>query len=187
MYHISADKRSRKSAELIWDGMEQCLREKSLDKLRISDIYQKSYISRATFYRLFDSVKDVLVYECDQIYDQLAAELAQQHFQSKHEFFLALIEKWMKQEVLVKTLVENNMVNVIYETHMKNRRFMKDIFLEKMTITEKDTDYLVSLLATLIPASINVWYLHGKTETPQEVYHAVCQSLNIIGDQLIRN
>ncbi len=46
MYHISHDKRAQKSAELIWQGMEQCLQEKPFDKLRISDINQKSYVSR---------------------------------------------------------------------------------------------------------------------------------------------
>lgn len=187
MYHVSNDKRSRTSARLICEGVEQCLQEKPLSKLRINDIYQKSYVSRATFYRLFDSVKDVLVYECDQIYDQLAAELAGQHFQTKHDFFLTLIKKWTNHEVLIKTLVENNMVNVIYETHMKNRNFMEQLFLDDVSLSDQEADYLISLLSNLIPAAINVWYLHGKTETPQEIYHAVCQSLNIIGNQLLQN
>ncbi|MFR4008571.1 MAG: hypothetical protein ACLT0Y_04305 [Christensenellales bacterium] len=37
------------------------MQEKPFHKLRISDINQKSYVSRATFYRLFDSLQDVLV------------------------------------------------------------------------------------------------------------------------------
>lgn len=65
MYHVSNDIRSKKSADLIWNGMKKCLLEKSLDKLHITDIYQKSFVSRATFYRLFDSLPDVIAYECD--------------------------------------------------------------------------------------------------------------------------
>ena len=131
MYHISKDKRSRKSAELIWKGMEQCLQEKSFDKLRISDINQKSYVSRATFYRLFDSLQDVLAYECDQIYSQLAEAVKHADSFSKQDFFVLLVEKWMAQDVLIKVLVENNMTNVIYDTHMKNRDFMKRIFFKR--------------------------------------------------------
>ena len=95
MYHISTDKRAQKSAALIWQGMEQYLQEKPFHKLRISDINQKSYVSRATFYRLFDSLQDVLVYQCDRIYSQLEKAFRSNEIQTKQDFFLLLIEKWM--------------------------------------------------------------------------------------------
>lgn len=184
MYHISGDKRAQKSAELIWQGMEQCLQEKPFSKLRISDINQKSYISRATFYRLFDGLQDVLVYECDQICSQLAEAMENTPFNSKQDFFLLLVEKWMAQDVLIKTLAENNLTGIIYETHMKNRDFMKAVFLKDTAVSEREADYMVSLLANIIPASMNTWYLHGKSESPVEVYQAVSRSLNIIGEQV---
>lgn len=184
MYHISNDKRSQKSAELIWQGMEQCLKEKSFDKLRISDINQKSYVSRATFYRLFDSLQDVLVYECDRIYMELAESAEISALQSKRKFFLLLAKKWMEQDILLKALVENNLTSIIYDTHMKNRDFMKEIFLKDMSISDCQADYLVSILANLIPAAMNTWYIHGKNESPLEVYRAVCRSIGIIGKQL---
>lgn len=184
MYHISNDKRSRKSAELIWQGMKQCLQEKGFDKLRINDICQKSYVSRATFYRLFDSLQDVLAYECDQIYKQLAEAVQSTSIKSKQEFFCLLVKKWMDQEILIKTLVENNMISIIYETHMKHRRFMEKIFLKNIAVSDEEADYMVSLLANIIPAAMNVWYLHKKTETSEDVYRIVGHSLNLIGRQL---
>ena len=184
MYHISNDKRVQKSAELIWQGMEQCLQEKSFDKLRVSDINQKSYISRATFYRLFDSLQDVLAYECDQIYNQLADAVKGAAIHSKQDFFILLVEKWMAQEVLIKTLVENNLTGILYDTHMKNRGFMKEVFLKETALSEHEADYMVSLLANIIPAAMNTWYRHGRSESPMEVYQAVSRSLHIIGEQL---
>lgn len=184
MYHISHDKRAQKSAELIWQGMEQCLQEKPFDKLRISDINQKSYVSRATFYRLFDGLQDVLVYACDRIYSQLAEAVNGAKIHSRQEFFLLLIEKWMKQEVLIQTLVENNLTGILYETHMKNRDFMKAIFLNDTTLSEQETDYLVSILANIIPAAMNIWYRHGKTESPATIYQAVSRSVTIIGEKI---
>ncbi len=184
MYHISNDKRSQKSAELIWQGMEKCLQEKSFEKLRITDIYQKSFVSRATFYRLFDSLQDVIVYECDCIYMRLAKEIKQESFRSKQDFFIYLIESWLKQEVLIKTLVENNMINVIYETHMKNTELMKKIFLENVMISDSEADYLISVLANIIPAALNVWGLHGKAESSIEIYKKISRSLDIISKQL---
>ena len=184
MYHISSDKRAQKSAELIWQGMEQCLHEKRFDKLRISDINQRSYISRATFYRLFDSLQDVLAYRCDLIYCQLADAVKSTSFRSKQDFFLLLIEKWMEQDILLKVLVENNMTSILYETHMKNRDFMKEIFLKDTDISEREADYMISILANIIPAAMNTWYLHGRTESPMQVYQSVSRGLHIIGKQL---
>lgn len=187
MYHVSTDKRSQKSAQLIWEGMEKALQEKPLRKLRVIDIYEKSFVSRATFYRLFDSVEDVLSYECDLIYHQLTEVVQNAAFDSRQQLFLCLIEKWLAQEVLIKTLVENNLVSVIYETHMKNRELMKEVFLKDTTISDSEADYLSAILATLIPASVNIWYLHGKTDTPNEIYLAVSRSLKIIGNELPTN
>ncbi len=184
MYHVSNDIRSKKSAELIWQGMEKCLLEKSLDKVRITDIYQKSFVSRATFYRLFDSIQDVIAYKCDCIYLQLAENIKTSLFKSRQEIFLFLIEEWLKQEVLIKTLVENNMISIIYSTHMKNHELLKQLFLEDVSLSEKEADYLVSILANIIPAAVNTWYLHGKTETPKEIYQAVTHSLTVISKQL---
>lgn len=184
MYHISSDKRAQKSSQLIWQGMAACLQEKHFDQLRISDISQKSYISRATFYRLFDNLRDVLVYQCDQIYSQLADAVAHAAVSSKRDFFLLLIEKWMAQDVLIQTLVENNMTSIIYETHMKNRDFMKRVFLQEHGISEREADYMTALLANIIPAAMQTWYLHGKTESPAAVYQAVRKSLYYIDKQL---
>ena len=187
MYHISNDIRTKKSAELIWQGMEQCLMEKDLDKLRITDIYQKSYVSRATFYRLFDSVQDVIAYKCDCIYMQLAENIETSFFKSRQEIFLYLIKEWLKQEVLIKTLVENNLISIIYDTHMKNHELLKKIFLENVSLSDNEADYLVSILANIIPAAVNTWYLHGKTESSEEIYKAVTHSLAIISNQLSKN
>ena len=96
----------------------------SVHKLRISYINQKSYVSRATFYRLFDRLQDVLVYQCDRIYSQLEKALQSNEIQTKQDFFLLLIEKWMVQGVLLPTLVEHNLTGILYDTQMKHRDFM---------------------------------------------------------------
>ena len=61
---------------------------------------------------------------------------------------------------------------------------MKEVFQKGTVLSEREADYMVSLLANLIPAAMNIWYRHGKNESPGEVYYAVGQSLNIIKNQL---
>lgn len=184
MYHVSSDKRSRRSAELIWQGMKECLQEKSLDKLRVTDINQKSFVSRATFYRLFDAPKDVIAYECDCVYLRLAETMDQEAYPTKHAFFLCMIEKWLDEELLIRTVVENNLVSLLYETHRRHIDRMKHIFLEDTALDAQQADYLAAVLANIIPAALTVWYQHGKTESPEEIYRAVSRSLRIIEKEL---
>lgn len=105
-----------------------------------------------------------MIYECDCIYTQLADALKSKAVHTKQVFFLLLIEKWMAQEVLIETLVENSLTGILYDTHMKNRNFMKTIFLKDSAFSEREADYMVSLLANIIPADMNIRYQHGKTD-----------------------
>lgn len=180
MYHVSEDKRAVKSAELIWEGMEKCLQEKPLGKIRVADINEKSYVSRATFYRLFDSIQDVLVYECDKIFSELSAQLGKGGFSSSGEFFLFFIQQWLKQKTLVKVLAENNLTNILYATHMKNKNLIRTIFIRDTAISDNDADFLISILTGFIPTVIQVWVEHGQIETAEELFCSVRKSAHII-------
>ena len=178
MYHVSTDKRAVKSAELIWEGLEKCLEEKELKKIRIADINEKSYISRATFYRLFDSIEDVLVYRCDKVFDSVVSEIGA--FSSTMDMFLFFIERWLEQKTLLRAIAENNMTNLIYATHMKNKEIVKRVYIREAEITEADADYLISILTSILPAVMNTWYEHGKKESAEEIYEVVKKSVSIM-------
>lgn len=180
MYHVSEDKRAVKSAELIWGGMEKCLQEKPLEKIRVADINEKSYVSRATFYRLFDSIQDVLVYECDRIFSEISAQLGKEGFSSSGEFFLFFIQQWLKQKTLIKALAENNLTNILYATHMRNKDLIRTIFIRDTAISDNDADFLISILTGFIPSVIHVWDEHGQIETAEELFFAVRKSAHII-------
>ena len=156
------------------------MQEKALATVRVSDINEKSFVSRATFYRLFDSVQDVLVYECDCIFTELTLELSKGSFSSSKELFLFFIRQWLRQKALLKALVENNLTNILYDTHMKNRELLKTIYAHESKMDEQDADYLVSVLTGIIPSVINVWYMHGQRESADEIFQRVCSCISTI-------
>ena len=67
MYHIKSDRRSQASANELARGLNVCLKSMPLSTITVSDLHRITGISRATFYRLFDTIEDVLVYQCDQM------------------------------------------------------------------------------------------------------------------------
>ncbi len=62
MYHISKDERAKKSAIKIGNGLLRCLKTKEFYQITVTDIQKTSNVGRATFYRLFDNITDVLSY-----------------------------------------------------------------------------------------------------------------------------
>ena len=62
MYHIANDPRARKSAELIAHSVLALSKNKSANQLSIAAIQRVSSVSRSTFYRLFDTPVDVLLW-----------------------------------------------------------------------------------------------------------------------------
>jgi AcrR family transcriptional regulator len=77
MYHIADDRRARRSASMVADGLMACLREKTLAKVRIADITGAAGVGRATFYRLFDGVDDVLRWRCDAVFADIVAGIGE--------------------------------------------------------------------------------------------------------------
>ena len=60
MHHVKNDKRSQTSANAIYEALLKLLKSNSFDNITVSSICEESNISRATFYRNFDILEDVL-------------------------------------------------------------------------------------------------------------------------------
>lgn len=56
MYHIPNDKRSRKSAALICEGLAEKLREKPYDQISITDVCVPRGIAQTTFYGHYEDI-----------------------------------------------------------------------------------------------------------------------------------
>lgn len=184
MYHVSKDIRAVKSAELIWQGLRECMKEKKIGKIRIADINEKSYVSRATFYRLFDTIEDVLVYECDMIFEQLSTKLAGQKFSSSGDFFLFFIQQWLEQKDLTMGLADNNLTHIIYDAHMRHNSLIRDVIIKDKLLRDAEADYLVAILSGILPAAMDIWHRHGQKECAEEIFRMVSKSAFVIDSAL---
>ena len=179
MYHIANDMRAKKSAELICKGLEECLAEKPLDKIRVKDICDKYYVSRATFYRLFDCTNDVLSYECDMIRDDTVKAIESSSFKDKNEEVMFSIKRWLKHEAIVKAIVDNRLIGILYDSHMRNAERLKELY----SVYYKDDhqfNYFVSILVSLIFAALSLHFQNGATESVEEVFGSVCKNASLI-------
>ena len=179
MYHISKDARAKKSAELICLGLEKCLEEKPFNRISVNDIYKKCFVSRTTFYRLFDSITDVLSYECDNIFFE-RLKLAETHIaSSKKEQALYIIKIWLTHKQLIRALVENNLGWILFETHRKNAELLKKLYPIHFA-SDLQLDYFISILSSFICSSLFVYFRHNESEILEDVYKIICDCISTI-------
>lgn len=170
MYHIKSDKRSQASAaEIVW-GLQECLESKPLKSITVSDLHKVTGISRATFYRLFDTPEDVLIYQLDQM-----TEGAYQLYEQEKELPAAqLLEKTiatgLENHGFIRALVVNGRHDLLFrytERNFHKLDTLKRIFPENMEQPERD--YIIAHLSMAMVATQITWARNGHREQPKDL------------------
>lgn len=180
MYHISNDKRSKVSAELIWDGLLKCLENKSFDNITISDLYKTTGVARTTFYRCFDNISDILFWKCDKCFYET---LNCYDFSKKlNEFNLAehYFKYWVNNSYILELLIKINRQDIIYSSHFKNAEFLKEKYGELESINSKYGKYFIAIRTGITISILTTWIKNGKKETINELLEIIKEELLII-------
>ena len=78
MYHIHSDKRVNQSVESIGKALHQLIAATPYRQISVTALAKEAGVSKATFYRSFDTIDDVLRYETDQAVEQMIAYMMDQ-------------------------------------------------------------------------------------------------------------
>lgn len=170
MYHIKPDKRSQASAAQIVQGLQECLRSTPLKSITVSDIHRATGISRATFYRLFDTPEDVLHYQFDQMVQRAGAYYENQRQLALAQILEGTIAMGMEYHEFLKALVENGRFDLLYQYTEKSFRILdsqRKIFPENMEPRERE--YVTSHLSMALVATLITWSRNGRRESAAEV------------------
>ena len=180
MYHIKNDKRSQTSARLISEGLLKCLSDKEFSKITITDVQRASFVGRATFYRLFDNLTDVLAYQCDQIFEDVIYSYDTSSKQSPESIITHFIDNWLKHEKLLEAIVECNRLDIIIESHRKTKDKIKNFFFLNIEMDTTQTDYLIVVLTALMSGILAEWVRNGRKENTLQLYNQVRNSIRLI-------
>lgn len=164
MYHIKEDRRSQASAAAIVRGMQECLKTIPLKSITVSDLYRASGISRATFYRLFDTPDDVLHYQLNQMISSMDST------GNPMEHLEKTIAQGMQYHEFIKALVDNRRIDLLFEYTEKNFRVLDQQGAILPTDMEKlEREYLLTHLSMSMVATLITWSRNGRKESAAEV------------------
>lgn len=177
MYHIKNDKRMIKSASLICESLADILSIKSYEEISITDICESKGIARTTFYRLFDTLDDVLLYQFDVLFENSLIKYNENN-NPNSSFSKTIIEIAVNNKALVTAIVASGRGDLFSVcTKNKEKRILQNLNLQ---MTEKDCLYMTEILTQITFAVINIWVKNGYNESPEELYDIIKRQIKII-------
>ncbi|MDC7222118.1 MAG: TetR/AcrR family transcriptional regulator C-terminal domain-containing protein [Spirochaetales bacterium] len=176
MYHIKKDKRSVRSAERLYKGLIECLKRKSISDVTISDICQVSEVGRATFYRTFDTITDILYMKCDLSFKEVLQGFINDTDLARADRFSLIryyIDYWINNSEILENLIMINRLDIIFTCHRNNSRIISERFEKDSLFTEKEMKYLIALRSGETISLLITWVEGGKRESPSELIRTV--------------
>lgn len=173
MYHIKEDKRAQKSADLIYEGLSALMEKNEYDKITITDIQKASTVGRATFYRSFDNVTDVLYWQCDIHYKECMTGYLEQvdTMDDPYHFLKYFFDYWIKagNSKILEQIISIGHYDIIFSCHFNSSMILSDIDPTKPGNNTESYKYHMSGLIGAFVGFLITWISNGKTLTSDEL------------------
>ncbi|MGN0683547.1 MAG: hypothetical protein ACI4JY_07710 [Oscillospiraceae bacterium] len=181
MYHIKNDKRAMKSADLICGGLADILKKKTYPEISISEVCAQNGVARTTFYRLFDTLDDVLTYQFDKLFENSLNRFSSEQ-RKEVTFAKIMIETAVSDKALITAIVSGGRSDLFnFVTRQKENAILSGIGL---FMTETDRKYCTAMLTQLAYSVISVWIATGCRESAEELYAIMRHELKTIYENM---
>lgn len=185
MYHIKEDKRSKQSSSLIFNAFKTLLYEKSYSDIRITEVIERAQVSRATFYRNYDTLEDILRYECDQKFIDLKEYITKYYLNQNSErnthhpldLLKPFLRFWYLDSDIVELLIRINNKEILYSNISD---LVKKLIDKIKSNPDKDPfyEYSLTIRSNVIMGILEVWILQDKNIAPDTLSIQVMKHLS---------
>ena len=171
MFHIKEDLRAIKSAELLYEGLQRVMKRKEFNKITVTDITKESTVSRATFYRNFDTIIDVLYWKCNQLFNRVIKDFVEQEpdLKEKDSLISFVFSFWVDHVDILEVLINQSRIDIIYNSFMANAPIVMDYIRERIDFPEVHYDYFIASRVGIFIGIFQTWISSGKKETGDEL------------------
>lgn len=184
MYHIKDDKRSKHSAVLLFKAFTSFLDEKPYADIKITEVIERAQVSRATFYRNYDALEDILRYECDQRFMALRAYILDFYQNGVNagaahplDLLKPFLRFWYLDSKVVEYLLKISNKHILFSNIME---LVKGLMKRVGSQDEGDAlyAYSLSIRSNIIMGILEVWIANGKTIPPDVLSLRIVEHLS---------
>ena len=172
------DLRIIKTKKLLYETLEDLMKNQAFEEIKVSDICTHAMINRSTFYAHYTDKYELLAAYINDLKNSLASELEKnQNIQNSKEYYLEMIKLLLdhieqKKDTYVSIMVHNRnsiTIDILYD--VINKDIMKQIKENKIDSIPSD---IISKF--YLGAVFNVcleWLKHDSKYSKQDIIHYI--------------
>lgn len=165
--HMKDDPRTERSAELLYQGLLDALKEKDFDRITVSDISKRSTVGRSTFYRNFDEIADLLGWKCDRQFKEVLSGFCETNPPLKQdgEFILYVLRYWMdpKNLEVLEIIFRIHRVDLVYAAFTNYGPILVSYMKKRgLNLQDADSRYVIAIRAGYFLGMMAAWIEGGK-------------------------
>lgn len=173
MYHIKDDKRTKITTQLISEALTSLILENQWEKLTITALAKRAQVGRATFYRNFDFIEDVLKFQVDKAmdesFDYIYNQIKRFPYFYEIDLYNLFFIYWNQHDILLKVLLMSNQRS-LFKNQFSSLYYQKLLFIQKLlNIKDSHWSYFVVLRSSILSDGLFEWIQKGKKESPEEI------------------
>ncbi len=173
MYHISEDKRSAQSADLIYKGLLKCLENKPFDLITVTDVQKASGVARTTIYRCFDNLSDILYWRCDLCFREALNSVQPTEKPDESRLMRGYFSYWTEHSDILKLLIDINRQDIIYACHMNNAEALEKSYGRLPGMDDTVAGYFMAIRTGVTISILKAWLDGGRKESADELIQIV--------------
>ncbi|MBQ9327107.1 MAG: TetR/AcrR family transcriptional regulator [Solobacterium sp.] len=163
-----------RSRAWITEALMELLKTKTYQEITVKDICRKADLSRQTFYQIFESKDEVMIFQFSELFSQFRESGKAFSEVTLKELSIRFYEFFQTHQEFLGVLIENNMS---YLLEQEFERYLPQIDLfRRINETEPYPDYSISYLAGALSRILIHWYEKGL-DLPSEVLGSLTEQI----------
>lgn len=167
------DMRIKYTREWTFEALSKLLEHKPYHEITISEIIERAGISRATFYRNFNSKDDVVRLKVQMFFHQFHQDILGVYKQTgevdEQLLIFAFFKQVDEQEQVIDTVIQTNLEYTMVEGILSIINYHKDRFYELVQTNKRTEDYTMDIVASSCWTLLSRWHKSGKEESPKKL------------------
>ena len=162
------DYKKDKKDTIIKEALICLMREKEYQEINISEIIEKSEISRSTFYSRYKKKDDILVSYINSIMNHVFDE---HHFNGDEHTLVHIFEHMKEQKDDIKLILDSTASHVFRKALRKRLKVIVDSFYANGLYGKKDipSDLAIHQYLNDLISLIQYYVHHGENISPEEI------------------
>ena len=167
------DMRIKYTREWTFEALYKLLEVKSFSDIKITEIIDKAGISRATFYRNFNSKEHIVMIKVRNMFVDFHMNMLQLYALDQPEDETIVIGEFFRrideEEKLIDTVIKSNLEYLMIEGILQIIDYYKERFYELVKTNKKTEEYTMDIIASSCWTLLSRWHKSGKEETPSRL------------------